>query len=226
MPPRAAFTDDPAGLLTPRERECLRLVDQHLSSKEIARALGMSKTSVDTYCDRARRKLGVPDRYEAARVARVLDREPVPIASGQDTVRTDAAGAIGLDDPASRETSDGRGTPELRGARRDRAGSAPEAGDREFRSPLADVRPPGRVDPDLHLGSAGTTAYGSRRDAGAGIHGAAPGVGNAEDGAVQARRDGPARSSLHDLGLARRELPSGRRQRTARNHLRRSSAWP
>ena len=40
--------------LTPRERDCLRLVDQHLSSKQIARELGMSKNSVDTYCDRAR----------------------------------------------------------------------------------------------------------------------------------------------------------------------------
>ena len=57
-------------ILTPRERECLRLVDQHLSSKQIARELGMSKTSVDTYCDRARRKLGVNDRYEAAKLAR------------------------------------------------------------------------------------------------------------------------------------------------------------
>ena len=48
----------------------LRLVDQHLSSKQIARELGMSKTSVDTYCDRARRKLGVGDRYQAARLLR------------------------------------------------------------------------------------------------------------------------------------------------------------
>src|SRR5512146_340789 len=64
---------DPVGLLTPRERECLRLVDQHLSSKQIARALGMSKTSVDTYCDRARRKLGVDDRYAAARLLRQTD---------------------------------------------------------------------------------------------------------------------------------------------------------
>jgi DNA-binding CsgD family transcriptional regulator len=61
MRARPDITDDPTALLTPRERECLRLVDQHLSSKQIARQLGMSKTSVDTYCDRARRKLGVED---------------------------------------------------------------------------------------------------------------------------------------------------------------------
>ena len=67
MRARSDITVDPVGLLTPRERECLSLVDQHLSSKQIARQLGMSKTSVDTYCDRARRKLGVEDRYTAAR---------------------------------------------------------------------------------------------------------------------------------------------------------------
>ena len=54
--------------LTPKERECLRLVAQQRSSKEIARELGISKASVDTYCNRARAKLGVADRYEAARV--------------------------------------------------------------------------------------------------------------------------------------------------------------
>src|SRR6185295_1522144 len=91
---------DPVTLLTPRERECLRLVDQHLSSKQIARELGMSKTSVDTYCDRARRKLGVEDRYAAARLARALDLNGgevvgsvnhVLIESGHDTIRTDEA---------------------------------------------------------------------------------------------------------------------------------------
>src|SRR5258707_9995830 len=95
MRARADVTEDPVGLLTTRERECLRLVDQHLSSKQIARELGMSKTSVDTYCDRARRKLGVEDRYAAARLARQLDVEDtlnhVLIESGQDTIRTDAA---------------------------------------------------------------------------------------------------------------------------------------
>src|SRR5690606_27609076 len=63
------------------------LVDQHMSSKQIARELGMSKTSVDTYCDRARRKLGVDDRYQAARL---LARHDVLTASGQDAIRTDS----------------------------------------------------------------------------------------------------------------------------------------
>lgn len=58
---------DPSAILTPKEQACLKLVAQHCSSKEIALALGIAKTSVDTYCDRARSKLGVADRYEAAR---------------------------------------------------------------------------------------------------------------------------------------------------------------
>lgn len=66
-------------LLTQRERECLSLVDRHFSSKQIARELGMSKNSVDTYCDRARKKLGVTDRYTAARLLRDA-ADPVPIA--------------------------------------------------------------------------------------------------------------------------------------------------
>src|SRR5437868_5646384 len=83
MTTRSDLRADPVTLLTPRERECLRLVDQHLSSKQIARELGMSKNSVDTYCDRARRKLGVDDRYAAARLLRQLDVNPVLIGSGQ-----------------------------------------------------------------------------------------------------------------------------------------------
>ena len=51
--------------LTERERACLRLVDEHLSSKEIARRLGLSKHTVDWHLDKARRRLGVADRYEA-----------------------------------------------------------------------------------------------------------------------------------------------------------------
>src|SRR3569623_1473132 len=89
MPTRDATVEDAIGLLTPRERECLRLVDQHLSSKQIARELGMSKTSVDTYCDRARRKLGVDDRFQAARLLRERGPDPVLTASGQDALRTD-----------------------------------------------------------------------------------------------------------------------------------------
>jgi DNA-binding CsgD family transcriptional regulator len=62
--------------LTERERECLRLVDRHLSSKEIARELGLSKHTVDWHLDKARKRLGAPDRYAAARLA--SDRHSPP----------------------------------------------------------------------------------------------------------------------------------------------------
>lgn len=44
------------------------LVMERRSSKQIARHLGISQTSVDTYVRRARQKLGVKDRYAAARL--------------------------------------------------------------------------------------------------------------------------------------------------------------
>ena len=52
--------------LTPQELQCLRLVAKQRSSKEIAAELGISKASVDTYCNRARAKLGVNSRRAAA----------------------------------------------------------------------------------------------------------------------------------------------------------------
>ena len=54
--------------LSPKERDCLLLVMRNYSSKEIARQLGISQTSVDTYVRRAREKLGLRDRFQAARV--------------------------------------------------------------------------------------------------------------------------------------------------------------
>jgi DNA-binding CsgD family transcriptional regulator len=66
--------------LTPMETACLRLVARRLSSKQIAAELGIAKTSVDTYCNRARSKLGVGDRYEAARLV-VAHAGPPPVAA-------------------------------------------------------------------------------------------------------------------------------------------------
>ena len=60
--------------LTPKERECLRLVLENRSSKAIARRLGISPTSVDTHIRRARAKLGLRDRYAAARLAAQWER--------------------------------------------------------------------------------------------------------------------------------------------------------
>jgi len=63
--------------LTQRERDCLRLVLDQLSSKEIGRTLGISPTSVDTHVRRAREKLGVDDRYAAAQLLAAWERDGV-----------------------------------------------------------------------------------------------------------------------------------------------------
>jgi DNA-binding CsgD family transcriptional regulator len=54
--------------LTPRERDCLRLVGQARSSKEIAIELGLSPFTVDEYVRSAVAKLGARNRREAARL--------------------------------------------------------------------------------------------------------------------------------------------------------------
>jgi DNA-binding CsgD family transcriptional regulator len=71
--------------LSDKERACLRLVARHLSSRQIALELGIAKTSVDTYCDRARAKLGVADRYEAARLLQAELGPLAPMAGGEQT---------------------------------------------------------------------------------------------------------------------------------------------
>jgi DNA-binding CsgD family transcriptional regulator len=59
--------EEGAARLTPREKECLRLVAAGRPSKDIGRRLGISQHTVDGYLDEARRKLGATDRFEAAR---------------------------------------------------------------------------------------------------------------------------------------------------------------
>lgn len=54
--------------LTPKQREMLRLVYQHMQSKQIARVLGCSPYTVDEYLRAALRKLHVSTRVEAARL--------------------------------------------------------------------------------------------------------------------------------------------------------------
>jgi DNA-binding CsgD family transcriptional regulator len=82
----AEARDPKLSLLTPQERECLRLVAQQRSSKEIASQLGISKASVDTYCNRARAKLGVASRRDAAQL--VLNHETLAAASPPASVET------------------------------------------------------------------------------------------------------------------------------------------
>ncbi len=59
--------------LTDAQMDCLRLVDAHLTSKEIARVLGISPFTVDQRLDAARKKLGAPNRVEAAKLFASID---------------------------------------------------------------------------------------------------------------------------------------------------------
>jgi DNA-binding CsgD family transcriptional regulator len=70
---------DPGGFsariaqLTERQIECLRLVDQHLSSKEIGAELRISPHTVDQRIRGALQTLGVERRAQAARLVRDAD---------------------------------------------------------------------------------------------------------------------------------------------------------
>jgi len=76
--PNPAVGEDPAEIeqlvaarvakLTPGQLDCLRLVAQHLSSKEIAVELGISPHTVDQRVRQALHILGVDRRAQAARI--------------------------------------------------------------------------------------------------------------------------------------------------------------
>ena len=73
-------------LLTPRERDCLRLVARERDSGEIARELSLSTGTVDNYVKTARAKLGGVTRFAAARALRAYEETltappPAPLPS-------------------------------------------------------------------------------------------------------------------------------------------------
>ena len=61
--------------LTDQQRVCLRLVYAHMTSKEIARLLGIEPGSVDQHIKAAMRMLGVGDRRAAARMLAEYEEE-------------------------------------------------------------------------------------------------------------------------------------------------------
>ena len=54
--------------LSEGQKACLRLVAQGMSSKEIAKALGLTPQTVDTYVKTSMARLGASNRREAARM--------------------------------------------------------------------------------------------------------------------------------------------------------------
>jgi len=63
-----AMESDRIQKLTEAQRVCLRMVLMHLSSKDIARELGISPHTVDQRLRMAIQALGVANRFEAARI--------------------------------------------------------------------------------------------------------------------------------------------------------------
>jgi two-component system, NarL family, response regulator LiaR len=61
-----ASTDDPAALLTAREREVLGLIGRGMPNKVIARELRISEKTVKTHVSNLLRKLDLTDRTQAA----------------------------------------------------------------------------------------------------------------------------------------------------------------
>ncbi len=99
--------------LTPGQLDCLRLVDQHLSSKEIAAELGISPHTVDQRVRQSLQILGVERRAQAARIvaqycgqyqrlihqSSYIEPRPVPAqpeaAVSQQIRHADRAGEVG-----------------------------------------------------------------------------------------------------------------------------------
>ncbi len=112
MPNPALRDDHPADIepevagrvakLTPGQLECLRLVDQHLSSKEIAVELGISPHTVDQRVRQALHTLGVSRRAQAARIV-AQTSEPYQRLIHQSPYIEAAAGAGNQDGAVSNQ---------------------------------------------------------------------------------------------------------------------------
>ncbi len=92
---------DRVARLSPGQLDCLRLVDQHLSSKEIAVELGISPHTVDQRVRGALHRLGVERRSQAARLVAQLDgpyqrliHQPPHVEPGEPAGQSDEAVSI------------------------------------------------------------------------------------------------------------------------------------
>jgi DNA-binding CsgD family transcriptional regulator len=62
------MNQDAITTLSPMQKTCLRLVYDHLQTKEIARQLGVSNHTVESHIKSARARLGATSRLDAARM--------------------------------------------------------------------------------------------------------------------------------------------------------------
>jgi DNA-binding CsgD family transcriptional regulator len=75
--------------LTPRQRECLRLVFQRRTTKEIAAELSLSPNTVSSYCTEAIALLGATDRRHAAELLNAAEKGD-PLEQWSPSARVDA----------------------------------------------------------------------------------------------------------------------------------------
>lgn len=150
--------------LTERERQCLRLVHSHFSSKQIARELGIKPGTVDRHCENATRKLQADSRVDAALRLMALEvgigngsqYDPLPIANRGDQTLDRQAERIADDQdfrhPASRQLGGDARPPYADG---DDAGQARHGPAFDGSDPQADALSNGRrryVGGDLYRG--------------------------------------------------------------------------
>lgn len=86
------MTVPPDRELTEGQKACLRLVDDHHTSKEIARILGISPFTVDQRLDAARRKLQAASRKDAAKLFAAMDGGNICEPLVYETRRLEVAG--------------------------------------------------------------------------------------------------------------------------------------
>jgi DNA-binding CsgD family transcriptional regulator len=78
--------------LTEGQKACLRLVDDHHTSKEIARKLGISPFTVDQRLDAARHKLRAASRKDAAKIFAAIERGSISEPFVYEAGRLETAG--------------------------------------------------------------------------------------------------------------------------------------
>ena len=87
--------------LTDGQKACLRLVDDHQTSKEIARKLGISPFTVDQRLDAARRKLNAPSRKDAAKMFAAMEQNGLsqPLVYEPQPLEQSVMGGISMSAP-------------------------------------------------------------------------------------------------------------------------------
>ncbi len=114
--------EDRVDRLSAGQRQCLELVNQHLSSKEIALRLGISPHTVDQRVRQALQILGVEKRGEAARLVAAAKGTDASVAGGNPPYQRLIHQPPHIDAPAAGGQQDGAVSHQIRHA--DRAGGS------------------------------------------------------------------------------------------------------